>query len=109
MRDWALCCSAAQVRHAQDAGAVGVIVYDDEMESLIIMSKPRSHPDPDIPSVFVSQKAGMLMRKLIELEGPDGVRVRITPVRRTAWLPLAAHTCMPQLQNAFTALLHADD
>ena len=30
-----------QVRHAQDAGAVAAIVYDDVYESLIIMSKPR--------------------------------------------------------------------
>ncbi len=63
--------------NAQAAGAVAAIVYDDVYESLIIMSKPKGHPDPDIPSVFVSEKAGILMRKLMTL---DVIRVRLTPV-----------------------------
>lgn len=66
-----------QVMNAQAAGAVAAIVYDDVYESLIIMSKPKGHPDPDIPSVFVSEKAGILMRKLMTL---DVIRVRLTPV-----------------------------
>jgi hypothetical protein len=46
-------------------------------QALIIMSKPRDHPDPGIPAVFVSEKAGIIMRKLIT---PGQTRVRIVPV-----------------------------
>jgi E3 ubiquitin-protein ligase RNF13 len=66
------------VQHAADAGAVAAIVYDDVYESLIIMSKPRGHPDPLIPSVFITQRAGLLIRSLMDL-GED-VMVQITPV-----------------------------
>lgn len=82
------CTFDIKVRHAQEAGAVAAIVYDDEYESLIIMSKPRTHPDPLIPSVFVTEKAGILMKKLIALEGPDGVRARITMVSAVAWVSM---------------------
>jgi hypothetical protein len=47
------------------------------LQALIIMSKPRDHPDPGIPAVFVSEKAGIIMRKLIT---PGQTRVRIVPV-----------------------------
>ncbi len=60
---------------------MAAIVYDDVYESLIIMSKPKGHPDPFIPSVFVSQKAGYIMRKLMT---DDTIRVRITPVGAAA-------------------------
>jgi hypothetical protein len=65
------------VRHAEAAGAIAAIVYDDVYEALIIMSKPRDHPDPGIPAVFVSMKAGIIMRKLMT---PGLTRVRIVPV-----------------------------
>lgn len=67
-----------QVRHAQQAGASAAIVYDDVYEALIIMSKPRDHPDPGIPAVFVSEKAGIIMKKLIT---PGQTRVHIVAVR----------------------------
>ena len=51
--------------NAQNAGAEAVIVYDNVYEALIIMAKPIGNLDPDIPSVFVSQKAGIVMRKMI--------------------------------------------
>lgn len=70
-------CSFAQVKHAQDAGAVAAIVYDDVYEALIIMSKPRDHEDPGIPAVFVAQKTGIVMKKLMS---PGITIVRITPV-----------------------------
>ena len=66
------------MKHAQDAGASGAIVYDDVYEALIIMSKPRDHAEPGIPSVFVAQKTGIVMRKLMT---PGATIVRITPVR----------------------------
>ena len=66
-----------QVRRAQDAGAAAVIVYDDVYEALIIMAKPLGNPDPDIPAVFVSQKSGIVMRKLVS----TGLTIaQITPV-----------------------------
>ena len=67
----------SQVRHAEQAGASAAIVYDDVYEALIIMSKPRDHPDPGIPAVFVSEKAGIIMKKLIT---PGQTRVRIVAV-----------------------------
>lgn len=71
--------SPLQVRHAEEAGAAAAIVYDDVYEALIIMSKPRDHLEPGIPAVFVSEKAGIIMRKLLT---PGQTRVRIVPVRR---------------------------
>jgi hypothetical protein len=69
-----------QVKHAEDAGASGAIVYDDVYEALIIMSKPRDHAEPGIPSVFVAQKTGIVMKKLMT---PGATMVRITPVSVT--------------------------
>lgn len=71
----------AQVHNAELAGASAAIVYDDVYEALIIMSKPRDHPEPGIPAVFVSEKAGIIMRKLMT---PGITRVRIVPVRQLA-------------------------
>ena len=66
------------MKHAQEAGASGAIVYDDVYEALIIMSKPRDHPEPGIPAVFVAQKTGIVMKRLMS---PGATIVRITPVR----------------------------
>lgn len=68
-----------QVQHAADAGAVAAIVYDDVYESLIIMSKPKGHPEPTIPSVFITQRGGIIIRSLMDLR--EEVHVHITPVR----------------------------
>jgi hypothetical protein len=65
------------VRNAERAGAAAAIVFDDAYEALIIMSKPPGNPEPRIPSVFVSAKAGLVMRKLLV---PGQTRVRLTPV-----------------------------
>lgn len=73
----AIRCPSVQVKYAQDAGAVAAIVYDDVYEALIIMSKPRDHEDPGIPAVFVAQKTGIVMKKLMS---PGITVVRITPV-----------------------------
>mmetsp|Transcript_28984 Transcript_28984/g.63944 ORF Transcript_28984/g.63944 Transcript_28984/m.63944 type:complete len:201 (+) Transcript_28984:222-824(+) len=81
------CTFDIKVRHAQEAGAAAAIVYDDVYESLIIMSKPKGHPDPEIPSVFVTQRSGFILKKLLELEG-DSLRVRITPVSAIAWFSM---------------------
>jgi E3 ubiquitin-protein ligase RNF13 len=76
---------------AELAGASAAIVYDDVYEALIIMSKPRDHPDPEIPAVFVSEKAGIIMRKLMT---PGVTRVRIVPVSRVQQqLWGALHVC----------------
>ena len=75
------CWRPNQVRHAEEAGAAAAIVYDDVYEALIIMSKPRDHPEPGIPAVFVAQKTGIVVRKLMT---PASTLVRITPVRARA-------------------------
>ena len=62
----------------EEAGAIAAIVYDDVNEALIIMSKPRDHVETGIPAVFVAQKTGIVMRKLMT---PGLTLVRITPVR----------------------------
>ncbi|EFJ40724.1 hypothetical protein VOLCADRAFT_99416 [Volvox carteri f. nagariensis] len=88
------CTFDIKVWNAQNAGAMAAIVYDDVYESLIIMSKPKGHPDPSIPSVFVSQKAGIIMRKLMTI---DTIRVKITPLSTVAWLSM--------LMSAFLGVL----
>ena len=60
------------------AGAAAAIVYDDVLEALIIMSKPKEHKgEPGIPSVFVSQRSGALLKRHM-IEGES--TVFITPV-----------------------------
>ena len=90
-----------QVKHAEDAGASGAIVYDDVYEALIIMSKPRDHAEPGIPSVFVAQKTGIVMRKLMT---PGATIVRITPVRPQLMLELTYidHTFSWQLMSTLS-------
>lgn len=79
------CTFDVKVRHAEAAGAAAAIVYDDVYEALIIMSKPRDHPDPGIPAVFVSERAGIAMHRLMT---PGVTRVRIIPVSASAWMSL---------------------
>lgn len=79
------CTFDIKVRNAERAGAAAAIVYDDAYEALIIMSKPFGNPEPGIPSVFVSAKAGLVMRKLLV---PGQTRVRLTPVSAIAWMSM---------------------
>ncbi|KAK9916228.1 hypothetical protein WJX75_000255 [Coccomyxa subellipsoidea] len=88
------CSFDIKVQHAQDAGAVAAIVYDDVYEALIIMSKPRDHEDPGIPAVFVAQKTGIMMKKLMS---PGATIVRITPIADAVW--------MSMLLSAFAGVL----
>ena len=67
-----------QVSNAEGAGATAAIVYDDKYEALIIMSKPINHPSPGIPAVFISQKSGVVLKRLMT---PGVSVVQITPVR----------------------------
>ena len=72
-----------QVRHAQHAGAAAAIVYDNTYEPLIIMSKPAGHASPGIPAVFISQKSGIIMKKLMT---PGVTVAHIMPVHSQAVL-----------------------
>lgn len=63
---------------------MAAIVYDDTYEPLIIMSKPLSHDSPGIPAVFISQKSGVIMKKLMT---PGVTTVRILPVGATRFSP----------------------
>ncbi len=56
---------------------MAVIVYDDTFEPLIVMSKPLGNPSPGIPSVFISQKSGIIVKKLMT---PGVTVARIMPV-----------------------------
>lgn len=79
------CTFDVKVINAQAAGAQAAIVYDDVVESLIIMSKPHGHADPFIPSAFISQKNGVSLKELL-LQGVD-VRVRLLPSNMAvAWM-----------------------
>ena len=62
------------------AGALAAIVYDDVYEPLIIMSKPADHLDPGIPAVFVSERSGVMLKRLMT---PGLTTVEITPVGLT--------------------------
>lgn len=53
---------------------MAAIVYDDVYEPLIIMSMPPAHPDPGIPAVFVSQRSGVMLKRLIT-EGESVVEI----------------------------------
>uniref|UniRef100_A0A7S1X741 RING-type E3 ubiquitin transferase n=1 Tax=Tetraselmis chuii TaxID=63592 RepID=A0A7S1X741_9CHLO len=68
------CTFDAKVRHAQEAGAVAAIVYDDTLEALVIMSKPPEAEDPRIPSVFVSKRTGMVIKRMMK-EGETIVNI----------------------------------
>lgn len=67
------CSFMDKVFNAEEAGAVGAIVFDDVNEPLKRMAAPPWSPEePGIPSVFVSQKSGMQMQKIIQLSSdPD--------------------------------------
>ncbi|GAX82721.1 hypothetical protein CEUSTIGMA_g10147.t1 [Chlamydomonas eustigma] len=80
------CTFDVKVMNAQMAGAAAAIVYDNVFENLIIMSKPPGHPSPGIPSVFINQQAGLLLTKLLQVEGQ--LRVRITPMTGSEWITL---------------------
>eukprot|EP00891_Asterochloris_glomerata_P002536 jgi/Astpho2/2536/Aster-x0539 len=71
------CTFDDKVRHAEQAGAMAAIIYDDQYEALIIMSKPLGHPDPGIPAVFVTQKTGIIVKRLMT-EGVTVVRITLT-------------------------------
>ena len=57
---------------------MAAIIYDDKYEALIIMSKPADHISPGIPAAFISQKSGVVLKKLMT---PGVSLVMITPVR----------------------------
>uniref|UniRef100_A0A7R9YWX4 RING-type E3 ubiquitin transferase n=1 Tax=Chlamydomonas euryale TaxID=1486919 RepID=A0A7R9YWX4_9CHLO len=79
------CTFDVKVTNAQNAGALAAIVYDDVYESLIIMSMPDGHQEPQIPSVFVSFRSGSILTRLLTMTRGN-VRVHITPVSAIAWL-----------------------
>ncbi|KAG7673845.1 putative Receptor homology region, transmembrane domain- and RING domain-containing protein 1 [Nannochloris sp. 'desiccata'] len=83
------CTFDVKVRNAETAGAAAAIVYDDIYENLIIMAKPSSHPDPLIPSVFVSQKSGMLLQKLY---APGYTQVYISSISDMIWMSMIIST-----------------
>ena len=56
---------------------MAAIVYDDKYEALIIMSKPSGHGSPGIPAVFISQKSGLVLKRLMT---PGKSTIVITPV-----------------------------
>ncbi|KAK9809940.1 hypothetical protein WJX72_002135 [[Myrmecia] bisecta] len=84
------CTFDFKVRHAETAGASAAIVYDDVYESLIIMSKPQENPEPGIPAVFVSQKTGVMMKKLMS---PGVTIARITPFTDELWMSMLMSAC----------------
>ena len=79
---------------------MAAIIYDDKYEALIIMSKPADHTSPGIPAVFISQKSGLVLKKLMT---PGVSLVMITPVRQPAPLTLACAGCTGITQLGPTA------
>lgn len=74
----ATCTFDVKVTNAAKAGAAAAIVHDQDAGPLIIMSKPFGHPDPPIPSVFITQKSGILLKQLLQ---PGVSIVLVTSVR----------------------------
>jgi len=53
------------------------------------MAKPSSHPDPKIPSVFVSQKSGMLLQNLYT---PGYTQVYMSAMSEMLWMSMIIST-----------------
>ncbi|KAK9810717.1 hypothetical protein WJX73_002159 [Symbiochloris irregularis] len=79
------CSFDVKVQNAENAGAEGAIVYDDKPEPLLIMSKHADHASPSIPSVFVTQNAGLVLKSLLV---PGTTVVTITPATDAVWLSM---------------------
>jgi E3 ubiquitin-protein ligase RNF13 len=88
------CTFDYKVRHAQQAGAAAAIVYDNAYEPLIIMSKPAGHASPGIPAVFISQKSGIIMKKLMT---PGVTIAHIMPISDEVWISI--------LMSAFSGVI----
>ena len=70
------------------AGAVAAIIYDETPEILITMGKPPDNPDPSIPSIFVSQRSGMILKQIIRMV--PRLRLRILPNATMDWISALA-------------------
>ncbi|GAB4815028.1 hypothetical protein N2152v2_002074 [Parachlorella kessleri] len=88
------CTFDVKVSNVEAAGAIAAIVYDDIYEPLIIMSKPADHADPGIPAVFVSERSGVMLKRLMT---PGLTTVEITPISDAIWLSM--------LMSAFAGFL----
>ncbi|KAL4423523.1 hypothetical protein ABPG77_006546 [Micractinium sp. CCAP 211/92] len=84
------CTFDMKVAHAEQAGAMAAIVYDDVFEPLVLMAKDPRHPDPFIPAVFVSHRSGLMMKRLTE-EGKTVVT--LTPSSEQLWLSMLMSAC----------------
>lgn len=76
------CTFDVKVRHAEAAGAVAAVVYDDMFEGLLVMAAPAGNLEPGIPSVFVSQASGALMRQML---APGQTKAFISPSPSLLW------------------------
>ena len=73
------CTFDQKINNAALAGASAAIVFDDQPESLVIMGKPNDHPDPPIPSVFISQHSGFVLLQILSYEKGQDLIIRIMP------------------------------
>jgi E3 ubiquitin-protein ligase RNF13 len=95
------CSFVHKVIRAQEAGAVAAIVFDNEDEPLQRMAPMPWKPDlqPDIPSVFISLRAGLEMQKIIKLSS----RPEIDPIvyfisgRQLKWISIFTSTTVGML------------
>src|SRR2546426_832869 len=55
------CTFTTKVRNAQNAGAIGVIVYNSQQGDPVAMAQDGTTPVPTIPAVMVSRPNGLLM------------------------------------------------
>jgi len=56
-----ICTFTTKVRNAQNAGAIGVIVYNSQQGDPVAMAQDGTTPVPTIPAVMVSRPNGLLM------------------------------------------------
>ncbi|KAL4424011.1 hypothetical protein ABPG75_001312 [Micractinium tetrahymenae] len=84
------CTFDMKVAHAEQAGAIAAIIYDDVFEPLVLMAKDPRHPDPFIPAAFVSHRSGLMMKRLTE-EGKTVVT--LTPSSEQLWLSMLMSAC----------------
>jgi subtilisin family serine protease len=78
-----ICHFSAKVYHAQQAGAIGAVVYNSEEggDTIITMGGADFAEEVKIPSVFIERSAGMAMIDWYHQHG-DAVLVQIDPTPR---------------------------
>lgn len=73
------CSFGVKVYHAELAGYIGAIVYDDISEENLVTMEYDGQLEISIPSIFVSLQAGEAITDWVDESGDDGLLAQIVP------------------------------